>query len=186
MSIPESNDPAERLGSGGLLDVATFERLFHEHLNPLTRFVYSYVKSWDVAEDLVHDVFLQLWLRHRTLEPVRDFAAYLYTIARYDALDYLRHDGIEARHRAAPTYQVDVILPASPEHELLASEVTAVLQRAVDSLPERQRDAVLLRWTRQASYQEIAATLGISPKTVDAHLQRAMARLRKILPRLLS
>ena len=186
MADRHSGDPAEPLGSSGAFDLPAFERLFHEHVSPLTRFVYSYVKVWDVAEDIVHDVFMQLWLRQRKLEPVRDLAAYLYTIARYDALDYLRHAGVENRHRRAHVHDGETTFPPTAEHELLASEVTAALQRAVDSLPERQREVVLLRWERQASYQEIAAKLRISPKTVDAHLQRAFAQLRKILPRLLS
>lgn len=182
MTSPDAGDAVDRHGSTVEGDLHAFEQLFKAHLNPLTRFVYSYVKSWEVAEDIVHDVFMQLWLRYRNLEPVRDMAAYLYTIARYDALDYLRHQSIEARHRRKPA---ELALPAEAEQQVLANEVSATLHRAVDALPERQREVLLLRWERQASYEEIGAKLGISPKTVDAHLQRAFAHLRKILPRLL-
>ncbi len=74
--------------------------LFNRYFNRLRRYVYGYVRSWAEAEDVVHDVFLQLWRRHRWLGSVRDLEAYVYHIARNQALNFLKHERVEARWRA--------------------------------------------------------------------------------------
>jgi RNA polymerase sigma-70 factor (ECF subfamily) len=68
-----------------------------------------------------------------------------------------------------------------PDQELAARETAAAIERAVDALSRRQREVLLLRWHQQASYDEIAETLGISPKTVAIHVGRAIQRLRELL-----
>ena len=72
-------------------------------------------------------------------------------------------------------------LAADPHQEFAANETAAAIQRAVETLPRRQREVLLLRWQRQASYDEIAQTLGISPKTVAIHVGRAIQHLREML-----
>lgn len=190
MPEPEFADERSLSEAVAAGDEPAFERLFRSYLNPLARYVYGYVHSWEVAEDIVHDVFLELWLRHRKLGPVRDIRAYLYAMARYAAMDYVRHQAIESRHRrphvAPGTIMLDAARPPDAEQQVLAGEAAALLHRAVDALPPRQREVILLRWERQASYEEIGAALGISPKTVDAHLQRAIENLRQMLPSSLS
>jgi RNA polymerase sigma-70 factor (ECF subfamily) len=73
------------------------------------------------------------------------------------------------------------VMPADPDQEFAANEMATTIQRAVEALPRRQREVLLLRWQQQASYDEIAETLGISPKTVAVHLGRALERLRELL-----
>lgn len=189
MISPESANPNRQPTPDATGGPEAFEQLFRAYVNPLTRYVFSYVKSWEVAQDIVHDVFLQFWLRQQKDESVRDVGAYLYTLARNRALDWRRHQAVEARHReryvASGAATADAAAPADAEQGMLSSEATALVQRAIDALPERQRAVLLLRCEREASYAEIAATLGIAAKTVDAHLQRAIGNLRKLLVRAL-
>src|ERR1041385_257226 len=84
-------------------DSAAFEALFEGYFNRLRRYLYGYVRSWPDAEDLVHDVFLQLWRRRGWLATVRDLNAYLYHVARNQALNYLKHQRVETRWRAQQT-----------------------------------------------------------------------------------
>lgn len=168
-------------------DLQAFERLFLAYVDPLARYVYTYVKSLEVAEELVHDVFLRLWLRlEENAEPIRSVKGYLYTAARYEALDHLRHQHVEDRHRVragqlALTFDTPA-MAADAEQRLVAHELAAAIQRAVDDLPPRQREVIHLRWIRQFSHEEIAATLGIAVKTVAEHLRRATDHLRRTLP----
>lgn len=166
--------------------IAAFEQVFAAYADRLTRYVASYVKSWDTSRDIVHDVFLQYWRRQQKQEPIRDVGAYLYTLARNRALDYRRHQAIERRHReeAAAPWGGDSLEPSAPadaERHVLASEIAAMVQRAIDALPARQREVLLLRCEQEAGYREIAAALGIAAKTVDTHFQRALRNLRKML-----
>jgi RNA polymerase sigma-70 factor (family 1) len=168
-------------------DEAAFDRVFESYFDPLRRFVYRYVRSWDEADDLVHDLFARLWERWRDL-PVDDLKSYLYTSARNRALSHLKHRAVEDRWRRSHEGPVPVAdgpaPPPDPERELLAAETGAAVQRAVDALPPRQREVMLRRWAGE-SHERIATALGISPNTVSEHITRAMARLRDTLSDLL-
>ncbi len=180
---PELPDTVAAAAAAG--DVQAFERLFAIYADPLCRFIYSYVDSWETAEELVDDIFLQLWIRLRRGESARDVKAYLFTTARNRAISHLRHRRVEARHRDRQLPHE----PAAPEHvapsadqQLAERELIAALQRAVDMLPRRQREVVLLKWQRRASNDEIAQALGIASATVAEHFRRALQQLRATLP----
>lgn len=167
-------------------DAIAFRRLFEKHFEELYRFAYRYVRSVETAKDLVHEAFLRLW-RQRAQVDLGGLTArsYLYTIVRYQALDHLRHRRVQERWQreyVAPLLtDQGAALAADPDQEFTARETAAAIQQAVDVLPRRQREVLLLRWQQQASYDQIAETLGISPKTVAIHIGRAIQRLRETL-----
>jgi RNA polymerase sigma-70 factor (family 1) len=167
-------------------EAAAFRSIFELHFESLYRFVYRYVQSAEPAKDLVHEAFLRLW-RQRAQVDLGSASAksYLFTIARYQSLDHLRRRRVEQRWQrqyADPVMaEGGAVLAADPHQEFTANEIAAAIQRAVETLPRRQREVLLLRWQRQASYDEIAQTLGISPKTVAIHVGRAIQHLREML-----
>ncbi len=101
---------------------------------------------------------------------------------RSQAMSRLRHLAYVAgwQRRESVRNAREPELADSAERALARRETTAALQRAVDELPGRQREVVLLRWRGQ-SYEEIAVLLGITPKTVSVHLTRAFHTLRILL-----
>ncbi len=173
---PPPSEPTTR-------DVAAFRALFELHFDGLAGYVYRYVDSVEEAEDVVHDVFLRVWELRDRINLHRDLRGYLYTLARNQAVDRLRRRRVRSRY--IPPELVEPTAPIEGEMQVAASDLAATIRRAVAALPQRQREVLALRWYEQASYDEIAARLGISPKTVDIHLGRAMKRLRETLPRLL-
>jgi RNA polymerase sigma-70 factor (ECF subfamily) len=168
-------------------DSAAFRRLFDACFGELYRFAYRYVRSPEVAKDLVHEAFLRLWRQRSQVDLAGAGArSYVYTIVRYQALDHLRRRRVEERWRqeyAAPIMaeQGAVLSPSGPEEDLAAREIRGTIDRALGTLPPRQQQVVRLRWQHQASYDEIAETLGISPKTAAVHFGRAIQRLRELL-----
>jgi RNA polymerase sigma-70 factor (ECF subfamily) len=158
-----------------------FRRLFDLHFAEIFRYVYRHVHSAEEAKDLVHDAFLRIWQKRDEVDLAGPSArSFLYTIARYRCLDHLRHRRIEERcqHESAMPEEAEA---PDPQEELTSQETAAAIQRAVDSLPPRQREILQLRWQRQASYDKIAQALGISPKTVAVHISRALQHLREML-----
>lgn len=165
---------------------AAFRRLFEQHFAELYRFAYRYVRAEDTAQDLVHEGFLRLWRQREQVDLGGPAArSYLYTVVRYRALDHLRHRRVEERWRqeyATPAVmERSAALVADAEAELATSEMAAAVRHAVDALPLRQRQVIHMRWHQQASYEQIAETLGISPRTVGIHIGRAIQRLREAL-----
>ena len=167
-------------------EAKAFRRLFELHFEELYRFAYRYVRSAETAKDLVQEAFLRLWRQRSQVDLDGPTArSYLYTIVRYQALDHLRRRRVEERWQrdyvAPHVTDQGAALALDPDQEFTARETAAAIQQAVDALPLRQRQVLLLRWQQQASYDEIAETLGISPKTVAIHVGRAIQRLREIL-----
>jgi RNA polymerase sigma-70 factor, ECF subfamily len=163
-----------------------FRDLFELHFDELYRFAYRYIRSTETAKDLVHEAFLRLWRQRSQVQLGGPTArSYLYTIVRYQALDHLRHRRVEERWRreyvAPHVTDQGAALATDPDQEFTARETAAAIQQAVDALPHRQRQVLLLRWQQQASYDEIAKALGISPKTVAIHTGKAIQRLRELL-----
>jgi RNA polymerase sigma-70 factor, ECF subfamily len=168
---------------------AAFRRLFERHFAELYQFAYRYVRAEDTAQDLVHEAFLRLWRQREQVDLGGPAArSYLYTVVRYQALDHLRHRRVEERWRqeyAAPSVlEQNAVLAPGPDQELAAREIVAAVRHAVDALPLRQRQVIHLRWHQQASYDQIAEALGISPRTVAIHIGRAIQRLREALTQL--
>lgn len=161
------------------------EQLFELHADRLRRYVYRFTRSWETAQDLVHDVFLRLWDKRDDFATVTDPEGYLYAAARNRALTWLRQRRLEDQwHQqyAAPDVNGGRVAPPDPAQLLLKAEMAAALQRAVDGLPERQREVLMLQW-KGRSYQQIGSLLGISLKTVSNHLTRATDHLRRNLTR---
>lgn len=120
------------------------------------------------ADDLLQETFLRAWRDWAKVQAAVSVRAYLFGIARYVSLDALRRirpiDSIES---------VDVIDPTPPVDERLA-----IVQTAIDALPEVHREPLLLKLQHELSYAEIAEVLGLPIGTVRSRLHYAIERLQ--------
>lgn len=168
--------PAPTGTGGARRDVAAFEALFRTHYAPLCDFVNGYVRSREVARDLVQDLFLRLWERAGT--PASALAAaYLYTAARNRALRHLRRQRVAERYARLVLRRAERT-EAGPAEVVDEHELTRALERAVSELPERCRLVFTLSRHRHLSNAEIAAALGISVNTVEHQMWLALKALR--------
>jgi RNA polymerase sigma-70 factor, ECF subfamily len=163
-------------------DVGAFEQLFRAMHAPLCEVVDSYVRSQDVAEDIVQDLFLTLWITRSQVTWKESPRGYLFAAARNRAFHHLRHDAM-VRRRAAES-PADPRLagtgPAlpSPDRALETAEAERRFRRVVDGLPARTRLAAVLRWEHDLAHKDIAVAMGISVKGVEKLLGVAKSRLR--------
>jgi RNA polymerase sigma-70 factor (ECF subfamily) len=175
--MPSPSRPAPTgHGAGGRRDVGEFEALFRAHYGPLCDFVHGYVRSREVARELVQDLFLRLW--ERTETPGSTLAAaYLYIAARNRALRHLRRQRVAARwlELVAPESSTAAAITEEAVHE---HELSEALERAVAELPERCRLVFTLSRHRHLSNADIARALGISVNTVEQQMWRALKALR--------
>jgi RNA polymerase sigma-70 factor (ECF subfamily) len=173
----------DRIRSG---DEPAFEQLFRAYYQPLCDFVLSYVRSRETAEELVQTIFLRLWETREAFDPAAGVAAYLFAACRNRSLDYLKHRRVVERSestagaRGEPAPAVGAPPPA-PDAAVQLAELTQAVHAAVLRLPERCRAAAILRWEHQLTHRQIAQTLRVSVKAVEAHLTRARAALREHL-----
>jgi len=182
-------DGNDLLAGNGAADSAFFSHVFEAHRVALRRYAERFVRSRDTAEDLVQDVFSRLWVRWKDIEVVSNVRAYLYTATRTQALNHLERRRIEQRGllRYVGPVSTDLgpALPPEGEARVRADDVTRAVERVLRLMPPRQREVASLRLRDQLTTPEIAARLGISPRTVEVHIARATRMLRERLPTLL-
>lgn len=152
----------------------TYDRLF--------RIAYYYVKHEEWSQEIVLDVFMKLWMQRNTLLDVRNVEDYCFILVKNASLNYLekesRHTTVSSDSLPESKEQSD-----SPEESLISEELFALYVKALDRLPERCRDIFIRIREEKQSYAQVAQELGISSKTVDAQLQKAVTRLKEMISR---
>lgn len=154
-------------------DETAFGILFRTYAPGLCAYVSRFVRSPAAAEDIVQDLFLTLWRKREQIQIHGALSTYLLRAAKNRALNSVRSTQLAERFRASQAHQ-DAVEP-SEEAELLA---TLDLQDAIAALPPRCRLIFTLNRQQGHTYQKIADDLGISFKTVDTQMQRALKSLR--------
>jgi RNA polymerase sigma-70 factor (ECF subfamily) len=169
-------------------DDTSFELLLQRYRTPLVSFLYRMVRDSAQAEDLAQEVFLRVYRARKDYAPSAKFTTWLFRIATNLALNSLR----DGRHRQMEISidqtmddgeqeqtRLDIADKApGVEQNLLDRHRAALIRRAVDSLPEKQRAAVLLHKYLEQDYSEIARTLDCSESALKSLLFRAYETLR--------
>ncbi len=166
----------ERLRRG---DASAFDAIFRAWYAPLVGTAERMLRDRAVAEELVQDVMLELWRRRETLAPDGSPQAYLFQATRNRVLNHLRHRRIE--QRSEPEVRAESSSPPNADAPLGEEELAVAVQRAVQSLPDRCREVFELSRVHGLKYAEIARELGISVKTVEAQMGKALRTLRERL-----
>jgi len=163
---------------------AAFEQLFRAMHAPLCEVVDSYVRSQDVAEEIVQDLFFVMWMRRDSMPPAESLRAYLFAAARNRAVRHLRHLAVARRWAESAEHEGDAVAHAPlADAELEALEQRRELKRAIDALPPRTRLAMVLQWEHSMSNADIAEAMGISLKGVEKLLATARRQLRATIAR---
>ncbi|MEV7397596.1 sigma-70 family RNA polymerase sigma factor [Aeromicrobium sp. NPDC092404] len=186
-SPSDDNDPeATRLRA--LVDLAkegdaeAFGQLYDHYVSGVFRFVYYRVGSQQLAEDLTSETFVRgLRAIQRFNWQGKDFGAWLTTIARNLVADHFKSSRarLEIVAETIPESKVTV---ASPEQEVLALISNEMLFEAVNSLPNEQRDCILMRFIQGMSIAQTAAALGRSEGAIKQLQLRAVRSLAKTMP----
>jgi len=166
----------ERLRQG---DSAAFDEIFRTWYGPLVGTAERMLRDRAVAEELVQDVMLELWRRRETLAADGSAQAYLFQATRNRVLNHLRHLKIE--QRSEPDVRGESSTTPHADAAVVEEELDVAVQRAVQSLPDRCREVFELSRVHGLKYAEIARQLGISVKTVEAQMGKALRTLRERL-----
>jgi RNA polymerase sigma-70 factor (ECF subfamily) len=166
-------DTLARIRAG---DREAFERLFRHWYPRLCDWAFRVLDSRDGAEDSVQDVFVAIWRGRERLPKAQSLPAYLHRAVRNRALNQLRHQRTAGRWLA----MLDPEPQIAPDAEtgLADRELDAAYRAALAELAPRGREVFVLSREQGLTYAQIAETLGISVKTVETLMGRAIAALR--------
>ena len=137
-----------------------------------------------VAEDIVQEVFIQIWDGRQIINLKHSLKAYLFASTRYSIYRQVKKEQLKQERLEARDFQY--IENFNPEKELEYSELLLRVEDIVDQLPSRCREVYKLSRVEQLSHKEIAAQLNLSTKTVENQLTIALRKLRDGLGRLLT
>jgi RNA polymerase sigma-70 factor (ECF subfamily) len=168
-------------------DWLSFAALMDRHRSGVERFLFHKVRNHALAEELAQDVFLRVYRARLSYEPTARFKAWLFQIAshlgsnsRRDRRRERLHESLDYQPPYAPALQLRDSRP-SVEESLLADVAHGEVRRAIATLPEKQRTAVLMHKFGGIEYSEIARQLGCTESAVKSLMFRAHETLRALL-----
>ena len=152
-----------------------FERIFHDHHAAVYHFLRRLLPSTEDVEDCVQETFLRFWRSRASYKEKGLARAYLFKIARNLAVDQIRrHQSL--KEQAVPLEEMESSLEARADLDdaFEKRELATMVRKKVSELPISQRETFLMFRYHGMSYEEIADIQGVSVRTVDSRLYRAM------------
>lgn len=154
-----------------------FKRLFDSHFDPLRNYIYYKCGDSDLATDIAQETFMKLWEKQLDKSP-EDVVALLYKMAKDTFISRYRKQKLEQTFKMKlPEPQLSL----SPADELYYSELESLYEKALNSMPDTQREVFLMSRMDDLKYSEIADRLGLSIKAIEKRMSSALNYLRLAL-----
>ena len=154
-----------------------FKKMFKTHFRALHAYAFTIIREESHAEEIVQQVFYKVWERKKDLNINQSLKSYLYQSVYNESLNYLKHLKVKKAHQS-------YILSTSGEEEsssskkLMVKELEAKIVEALKLLPEQCRTIFQLSRFENLKYREIADQLGLSVKTVENQMGKALRIMR--------
>lgn len=159
-----------------------FEQLFQLYHSRLYHFSFSFVKSAELAEEVVQDVFIQFWEKRKKMAGIKHLTSYLFTATKNISLNYLRKyrriKSIELETVDVPDFKI----LTTPEDIFITKEMISRINDAINRLPPKCKLIFKLAKEEKLKCREIADLLDISVSTVENQLAIAVKRINLVLP----
>ena len=175
-SVIEDRELLVRLRGG---ETSAFDAIFRANYALLVRVAEAMLRDRSSAEEVAQDVMLELWRRRESLEVTESVRGYLLQATRNRSLNALRHRAIE--RRSEPQLAAGISRLPSTDAAVREREIEVAIYAAIGELPDRCRQVFELSRIEGLKYAEIATRLGISVKTVEVQMGKALRVLRERL-----
>ncbi|GAB3011073.1 RNA polymerase sigma-70 factor [Spirosoma pulveris] len=172
--LPTEQDILSAIRAG---NERAFESVFRQYYAPLCRYARQLLPDPDEAEEEVQAMFLAVWEKRDSLYITASLKSYLYRAVHNRCLNRIKHESIRDEHRDFSCSSSDAHVE-SPMQKVLGDELADRVQAAIQKLPEQCRLAFTLSRYEELKYGEIADQLGISIKTVENQIGKALRILR--------
>ena len=159
----------------------SFELLFDKYYSPLCNFTYLFIKDRNICEEVVSDVFVNIWKKRLQIEIRTEFKYYLYKSTKNQLIGHIRKQKPTTSKNNREIIDTDAINLNSPEALLLKEELNHKIKALFNELPKQAGLVLRLKKIDGLRYKEISELLGISEKTVENHITNAIKRIKLIL-----
>ena len=160
-------------------DRKALERLFQQYYQRLCRLAYFLLNDRHLAEEVVSDVFVNLWQKRRQLHISTNLEGYLYISTKNRSKAHLRKKQVYHDELTLLANNVNHALTNDPEQEMIHQELRVQCQQACEALPPKCRLIFEMSRVDGLTYRQISEALDLSQKTVENHVLNALAQIRK-------
>lgn len=159
-------------------DKQAFKLLFLNYYGPLCNYIYRYTGQFELAEELVSDLFITIWKKAESIEIKKSVKSYLYTCAKNALSSYMK-SGQQNRLTGMEEISTDIIDNSeNSQAHLEFTELQNEIKRAINILPGKCRQIFILNRIDGLKYAEISELLGISEKTVEHQISKGLHSIR--------
>lgn len=160
-------------------DEHAFKELFRKYYSSMCLFARQFLNDYELAEETVQDVFVKIWEKRTLLNIETSVKHYLFRSIRNQCLNRIQHEKIKHRYerKVLDVMQQEI----DPDQYFLEVDLIRRIEKSIDSLPPKRREIFRLSREQGMKYKEIADTLKISVKTVEAQMGLALKFLREDL-----
>jgi RNA polymerase sigma-70 factor (ECF subfamily) len=158
------------------IDTKTFETLFKQNFVAVTAYCNKYVRDTEEAKDLAHRAFMKVWEKREAVPEGSNIKALTYRIAHNLSINYIRDHKKFCDEEELQTVESE---NSDADNDIKAAELEAAVIDTINHMPEKSKKVFLMSRYDQLSYNDIAGQLGVSIKTVEAHISAALKLLRK-------
>ena len=169
-------------------DEKAFKALARRYKNPVAQIVYKLVRDRSQIEDLTQEVFIKAFQHLDDFDYQHQFASWLFKIANNHCIDYIRKKRLRVYSIDEQIHtedgEMEHEIPDStyePDLHLLREQKARIIRAAIDSLPKKYREVIVLRHQEELSYEEIAKKTGLPVNTIKVQLFRAREMMYKYL-----
>lgn len=159
-------------------DESAFEEVFKTNFKNLHSYAHTILGDEQMAEEMVQNVFFKLWERSDTLKLQPPIAAYLYRAVYNESCNYLKHQKVKQSYASYTKHSLSETSGEMASKKIALSELEQKINKALNELPEQCRTVFQMSRFQELKYQQIADALGISIKTVEAQMGKALKLLR--------
>ena len=156
---------------------SAFEQVFKEYFKRLHAYAFTFLKDEVMAEEVVQNIFCRIWEKRDRLDTKGSVKSYLYRAVHNESLNYLRHVKVKTEHEEYYSDRISMGYEHS-EEKVVASELEKQIDKALTELPQQCRIIFQMSRFEHLKYQEIADQLGISIKTVENQMGKALKLMR--------
>ena len=159
-------------------DHEAFEEIYHRYWSGLFAFAYNRLNSRHLGEEVVQEIFLNLWNRRIEADRIVSLQAYLFTAVKYSVLNVIKAEHVKRKYADNYSNFISLALTNNIEETLAEKDLEDALRGQVANLPPQCRKIFQLSRMQHLSISDIAALLNLSHKTVENQLSKALKTLR--------
>ena len=184
MNIADVNELLDQIVSGNITAYETFYKIMQPRLYSFCRKI---IEDKEISRDVVQDVFISFWENRSLMNIHGTLSSYVFQMTYFKCMDHLRRLKIESKYQsyAALKIKESELSFFDPEYNatgsLFFNEIESTISSAIDSLPEQCRNIFIMSRVDELKNKEIAEKLGLSVRTVESQIYKALKVLKSEL-----